>query len=329
MSNISSLIDEKDRKILVELDKNARQTDSEIAKKVRVSKQVANYRIQKLLERKIINDFYTIVNVGKLGLNSYYVFIQLEKINKKQEEALLEKLNSLHYIGWLVSGTGRWDIVFLLYADSISNFDKLLTETVSICGEHLHECTFTTLITAEHISYKFLSKNSELNSVKQTEKSNIMMLKESDALILEYLSHDARASVLDISRKTKIPAHVVKYHIKNLVKNKIIEGFKPKINVSILGYQWHLLLIQFQKTTEERKKQFTNFCKQNQRIYYVTNTIGSYNLMLDIHVKTTEEFKEVLLDLKEKFSDIIKLYESIIIFNEYKISYFPKELLKK
>ena len=47
-------LDEKDRKILAELDKDARQTDSKIAKKVRVSKQVANYRIQNLVNKKVI-----------------------------------------------------------------------------------------------------------------------------------------------------------------------------------------------------------------------------------------------------------------------------------
>ena len=110
-------------------------------------------------------------------------------------------------------------------------------------------------------------------------------------------------------------------------KQNIIEGFKPKINVNKLGYQWHLLLINFQRATEERKKQFINFCKEHRKIYYVTNTIGFYNLMLDIHVKSSEEFKEVLLELKEKFSDVIKVYESIIIFDEYKINYFPVSLL--
>jgi hypothetical protein len=44
--------------------------------------------------------------------------------------------------------------------------------------------------------------------------------------------------------------------------------------------------------------------------------------MLDIHVKSTEEFKKVLSELKEKFPDVIKLYESIVIFEEFKIDYF-------
>lgn len=321
------ILDEKDRKILSELDKNSRQTDSEIARKVGVSKQVANYRIQRLLEKGIISNFYTIVNVGKLGLNSYYVFLQLEKINKEQEKELLEKITALDYIGWIVSGTGRWDVILLLYAGSVSTFERLLNHTINACGEHLHEYNFTTLITAEHISYKFLAETRELQSVKQTEKDQIFSLEKTDKVILQTISQNARLSIVEIAEKTKLPLHVVNYHLKNLIKQKIIEGFKPKINVHKLNIQWHLLLLQFQRSTEKRKNEFMGFCRQHKKIYYVTNTIGLYNLMLDIHVKNTEEFKEVLLELKDKFSDIIKLYESFVIFDEYKIDYFPVGLL--
>jgi DNA-binding Lrp family transcriptional regulator len=321
-----TLLDEKDRKILVELDKNARQTDSEIAKKVGLSKQVTNYRIQNLVERGIITNFYTIVNVGKLGLNSYYVFLQLEKINKEREKELLEKLNSLDYVGWLVSGTGRWDVVSLVYADSISTFDNLLNQITNICGNNLHECNFTTLISSEHISYKFLGQTNK-DSLKQTEKTEVKKLDKTDKKILEVIEQKARASIVEISQEAKIPLHIASYNLKKLIREKIIEGFEPKLNINKLGFQWHLLLIQFQKITEKRKQEFIDFCKHHKKIYYVTSTLGLYNMMLDIHVKDTEEFKEVLLSLKENFSDIIKLYESIIIFDEYKISYFPKRLI--
>jgi len=321
------MLDKKDRKILVELDRNSRQTDSEIAKKVGTSKQVANYRIQNLVKKGIITNFYTVVNVGKFGLNSYYVFLQLEKIDKKQEEILLKKINALDYVGWLVSGTGRWDAILLVYADSISTFDKLLTQIINLCSMHLHEYNFTTLITAEHISYKFLGEKQNISHLEQTEKTNFIKLDKIDKRILEVISQRAREPIVAISEKAKIPVHVANYHLKNLIKNEVISGFKPKINVNKLGYQWHLLLLQFQKINKERKKELINFCKKHNKIYYLTNTIGLYNFMLDIHVKTIEEFKEVLLELKEKFSDVIKLYESFIIFEEYKIDYFPGKLI--
>jgi len=320
-------LDKKDLKILGELDKNARQTDSEIAKKIKISKQVANYRIQHLLKNKVIENFYTIVDVGGFGFNSYYLFLQFEGLNKNSEKILLERLQALNFIGWLVSGTGRWDAVGLIYAKSSSEFSEYLNKIVKICGKHLHEYDFTILLSAEHISYKFLSEKKDNYSIKQTEKANSLQIKGVYKKILLTLSQNARISIIGLASKIKKPVHVANYNLKNLVKEKVILGFKPKINVEKLGYQWYLLLIHFQIVSEGRKEEFLNFCKNHKKIYYLTNTIGRYNLMLDIHVESVEEFKEVLLELKDKFSDIIKLYESLTIFEEFKIDYFPKGLI--
>lgn len=316
------LIDEKDRKILAELDKNARKTDSEIAKKVGTSKQVVNFRIKNLVKKGIINNFYTVVDISKLGLNCYYLFLQLENVNKEQERKILEKINSLDYIGWLISGMGRWDAVVLINAKDVSDFEKYLNNIVTICGNHLHEYIFTTMVSAEHLNYKFLSN--ENYSTSQNSDSKKIILDKKDKIILDIISQNARISIVELAEKAKLPLHVANYHLKEMVKNRTIEGFKPKLNINQLGYQWHLLLLQFKQASEKRKSEFIDFCRNHKKIYYVTSTIGNYNLMLDIHVSSVEEFKEVLLDIKDKFSDLIKIYESMIVFEEYKINYIPK-----
>ena len=156
MPKKSEIIDERDRKILKELEENARQTDSAIAKKIHLSKQVTNYRIQKMIESGIINNFYTVVNVGNLGLSTYYVFLQLEKINKEEGRRLIKKINSLDSIGWLVSCIGKWDIILNINEDSILNFEKTLNQIIKICGKYLYEHKFTILSEAEHLGYKFI-----------------------------------------------------------------------------------------------------------------------------------------------------------------------------
>jgi len=47
-------IDLKDRKILYHLDLNCRQSNAQIGKKVRLSKEVVNYRIKRMEEEGII-----------------------------------------------------------------------------------------------------------------------------------------------------------------------------------------------------------------------------------------------------------------------------------
>ena len=50
----------KDMKILTELDKNARQSNNQIGKKVRLSKEVVKYRIDKMFGRYTLHAKYIV-----------------------------------------------------------------------------------------------------------------------------------------------------------------------------------------------------------------------------------------------------------------------------
>ena len=75
-------LDAKDLKILIELDKNARQSNNQIGKKVRLSKEVVKYRIDNLIERGVILRFHTIINYFKLGFVKFKLYLRLININK-------------------------------------------------------------------------------------------------------------------------------------------------------------------------------------------------------------------------------------------------------
>jgi Lrp/AsnC family transcriptional regulator for asnA, asnC and gidA len=319
-------LDVMDSKILAVLDQDARSTESKIGKKVGTSKQVVRYRLNRFKEREIVENYYTMLDVGKLGFDSYYVFVQLTGLNSKKENLIYQNILKLPHIAWLVTGVGRWDAVILFCARSISEFNSQLSDLKIILGKHLHEYTFTTLIQAEHISYKFL-KTDQDNSLKTTSKDKKYSLDNIDKNILNILNQSARLPVTEIAKLTSLPLHTVHYRLQQLKKGNIIQGFKPKINVQKLGIQWHLLLISFNTVSEDRIKLFNNYCKQHKNVYYLTNTVGKYNVMLDVHVKSTEEFREFLFDIKNAFEDVILLYESMVVFEELLITYLPKIVL--
>jgi DNA-binding Lrp family transcriptional regulator len=319
-------IDEKDKKILAALDIDARRSDTDIAKSVRLSKQVVNYRIQRMQEQGIIKLFYINVNVGKLGLDTYYVFLQLQGVNKQKEKEIYDTIRDREYVSWLASGTGRWDAVVYIFARNVSDFDMKLRDIELICGKYLHDSAVTALVSAEYIGYRFLGDVK--HHVQYTERIEKVRLDDIDKKILVALSQDARMPVTTLAKKIKKPLHVTHYHLKTLLKNQIIESAKPQIVPQKLGQQWYFLLLQFQNTTDERRKQLISFCKQYKHIYYLTNTVGSYNLFLDIHVKSAEEFKDVLLEFKDKFSDVIKSYESMVFFEEHKLTWVTEDILR-
>ena len=67
-------LDLKARKILLELDRNARQSNSEIAKKVRLNKNTVNYKINSLIDDKVILGYYATIDSARLGYFSFRVY---------------------------------------------------------------------------------------------------------------------------------------------------------------------------------------------------------------------------------------------------------------
>ena len=77
-------LDVKDKKILAELDTNARQSNSQIGKKVKLSKEVIKYRIDKMIEAGIIPP---VIKVG----NSAGVLVPRNWLNGSAKVELVSK----------------------------------------------------------------------------------------------------------------------------------------------------------------------------------------------------------------------------------------------
>jgi len=68
-------IDVKDKRIITELSLNARAPVSAIARAVGLSKQVVKYRIENLEKRGIIEGYYAILNITKMGFAYHRIFV--------------------------------------------------------------------------------------------------------------------------------------------------------------------------------------------------------------------------------------------------------------
>jgi len=109
-------LDVKDKKILYELDLDARQTFSEIGKKVRLSKEVVNYRIRRLEKTGIIKGYYTLINMSKLGYITNRFFIKFRNNSPEEEQEIINFFVNHPKYWWVCSidgfrdiGVGSWE----------------------------------------------------------------------------------------------------------------------------------------------------------------------------------------------------------------------------
>jgi len=50
----------------------------------------------------------------------------------------------------------------------------------------------------------------------------------------------------------------------------------------------------------------------------------TWNYELDMDVRNTTEFHNIMMGLKNKFSKNIQSYESLVLFKEHKYNFFPQ-----
>lgn len=314
-------LDKKDVEILKILNDNARKQNSKIAKKLKISKQSVGYRINRMEKEKVIKNFYTEFNVSRLDYNTYYIFLQLEKTTNKIENEIIANFLKEGNIGWVINGTGKWNIILLVYSKSINEFEKLFFYIKNVCSDYLRGATFSILTKSKKISYRFLNVKFEGAHAEKFQEIN---LDSKDKKIMKAIAQNARITILELYRRTKLSPEVISYRLKKLLKEGIIKGFRLKLDVTKFGIQWYLLLIQLQNISEDVKKKFTNFLMNQKEVYYLTSTIGNYDVLIDLHVSSSTDVMNFIFKIREKFPEVIKAYDSLLIFKEHKISYLPK-----
>ena len=117
-------LDLKDRKILAELDFNARQPISKIAKNVNMSKEVVLYRIKKLENTRIIKQYYVIINASKLGYYYCRLLVKFQSISKEIEERIIAYLKGNPRIAYLGILQGSWDLLIGYWVKDLKEFEE-------------------------------------------------------------------------------------------------------------------------------------------------------------------------------------------------------------
>jgi DNA-binding Lrp family transcriptional regulator len=321
-------LDLKDRKILYALDLNARQSDSEIAKKVGLTRDSVRYRINKLVENGYINYFMTLLNSMKLGYDWYRTFFKFQNLTLEKEKEIIDYLKER--ASWISKVEGIWDLNTGIFVKNVYEYRDLINEFLLKYSSFIERYDVS-IVTREWVYHR----DYLLNKKQKTSKPILMgfdpqkqyqmeLIDETDYKILKTILKNARMKTIDIAREIKTTEMVVRYRLKNLIKNDIIIGFKPFLNVHKLGYTYFKLHLTLQNLTPEKKKSIVNYIHQHPNTVHMTELVGGADLEAEFQVKTNEEFYAHVQELRLKFGDIIRDYEFMQYTQEYKFTYLPE-----
>lgn len=316
-------LDEKDRKILYQLDTNARQPISSIAKKVGMSREVVNYRIKSLVEKGIIEGYYAAIDIAKLGYMYCRLLIKYENVTLEQEKEILHCAKSLPYVGWISCNDGRWDLTLVVWAKSIGDFEKAYDDLRFKIGRYFKEIQVSIAFKIYHLRHNYLFGTKDfsqaiLGEIKKVDYDSI------DLGILRLLARDARMSAVDIAKRLELTVNTIKNRIKKMLKQGIIIAFRAKINAGLLGYEHYKIFLTLHNLNDLKQKSLIAFLRYNPNVVYITKAFGVADLEFEVMLNGKNKLHEFMRALREKFSATIKDYESLLCYQEPLINYLPE-----
>ncbi len=122
-------LDEYDRKILLELQDNARQTLQDLSQKIKLSRDAIRNRIDKMIKADVILGFTITLNHPKVGFPIIsYVLLALQNAPQQEEERFIKYLRNQPKIIYAASLIGKWDYVLYVAARNPGDFSTILKE---------------------------------------------------------------------------------------------------------------------------------------------------------------------------------------------------------
>jgi len=335
------------RKILFELSINPRFSYATIAKNIGVSPEVVAYNVDKLKEQKILTGSIAIINPKAINCQSYELYLRLQNYSPDQLKDFINYFVEQPKIRWVANGSGHFDLMLSVISQDFEDFNNILNEIKIKLGKQLVKYIMLPLLEEDFLYSIFFLDKLDVNKFynrlisfkgkddgsfqkyfveSQKKEFKDVKLDNLDKNIISILECNTTENILTISSKLNVSINTVKNRIINLIDNRIIKRFFPTISYNILGYQWHLTMLNL-NLDSSTEKQFLYFITIHPYIVYYSKTIGQYNYIISIIVKDAVHYNNIMLELRNQFYKYINDYDDILVFTQYKYVYFKNQII--
>jgi len=322
MKTASNFMDLKDRRILYELDKNARISYAQLGRKIGLSTEVVHYRVNKLQEEGILKQFQTVVNYSKLGLIHFKICLSFNGISLKNEEEIYSEINTISQVVWIAKCQGDWDCMISCTVNNLEELDRIKDKIIAISNQYISKKSISVSSNIWSFPRKYLIKEKYKEYYKTNNKES--RIDDVDLKLLRVLSKDARKPIIDISQELGLNVKTITSRIKKLLKSGIINNFRLVVDYEKMGIHFYKTMFYLKNPDEIRTQELLNYLNNNSNLVHNLKVIGDWDLEPEFEFENTEDFYKTIQDLMNQFSDVIRKVSVINILKEYKYTYFYK-----
>lgn len=285
-------MDELDLKIILELQKDGRESNLELSRKFGTPESTVRRRVQRLINDHVIK-VTALPNPSKVGYQMIaFIGLQVELSKLERVADRLVKCPNVHL---LCLTTGSFDMIAWALFESTTEFDRFVrSDLAAIPGINRAE-------TMVHVDLRKQSpgwivpaegkesKESRNQGIKESEVREGLGLDELDHKIILALQEDGRQNNQEIARQLGISPSTVRRRIEQMVADGVIK-ISAVPNPWKVGYETMALIgmgVQLDKLDYVART-----LARNPDVHYLAVTAGRFDIMVWVQFRSWKELSE-------------------------------------
>jgi len=308
--NILFKIDKKDIRLIGELERDSRNSVTKMAKSIGVSKEVANYRLKRLIDARFVKGFRLIADYSTMNFQIYRLLLNLYNIHETTKSDIIDYVKKSHFASFNALLQSVWDIEIIIRIRSISEFHEFYDDFMENFSEHIYEKDLSVITRTHFLGHPYI--HGIFNPIVVGQQKPVE-INELDEKIISILSKNPRTDTVEMSKKTGITPSAVQYRMKSLVSHGVIKAIRPVINGPMIGYTKYKVEITLSKPAH--RKEVIQFLKMKPNATKIIEFIGKSDFEFHADFQTPMDIEKFMTELRTKFH-VIKDYEIIPILKE-------------
>jgi len=269
----------------------------------------------------------TFINTQKLGYQFHNIYVQLKVIPKEEENGIIEQIKKLSNVCWLVSTAGAYSLVIGILAKDVTHFRQVQNEVVRILEGCIIEDSVFIVTDACQLAYPLLPDQPH-DFAQEGHKigGQKIDLQPLDNAILHELASNARMTTFELARKLRLNKSTVSEHLNKLLESDLVQGFKPLIDMTLIGKDWYLVLFKLKYVDHQAQLAFMEQLKALPETFFIVNGVGNWGVQVEFYCDSDHEIRDVMNKIFPTHkNDIIKEHTALRITKEHKCVFYPVE----
>jgi len=311
---------------------NARLSLKEISQNLQKSSPRLKYNFTILEKKGLLRNPYCIFDYSYFGLLLFRVYFRGGYIEEQDKNRTLQELLSNPNLVSLYELEGEFDLVAEFSFPNPSKFNKEFKKIISghptlndykiVLNVVTHICPRRYLTDNQQIQMLFPERIVGGDRFRET-------FNENELAVIKTLLNFPVTRYTHLAKKADLNVKTVRTIMNNLFERHVIKGYKYILDTNALNVEKNRLFVKLHNSSLEKENALRDYFIHSGIAVQVSKIVGDWDMEIDLESFDRSKIRYLILELRQKFQDIIEKINFINFYTNYKISYLPQALFEE